>query len=80
MCVRAIFSEAVGIATIDRVDVGANDGLAIQGFRASFETAEKTIKVRRACITEKMGVVSVAKLVRMSQHVGIEPASANLRQ
>jgi FixJ family two-component response regulator len=36
-------------------------------------TAEKTIKVHRARVMEKMGVRSVAELVRMSQRAGIEP-------
>jgi FixJ family two-component response regulator len=38
-------------------------------------TAEKTIKVHRARVMEKMGVRSVAELVRVSQRAGIEPGS-----
>jgi FixJ family two-component response regulator len=43
-------------------------------------TAEKTIKVHRARVMEKMGVRSVAELVRVSQRIGIEPASSRLGQ
>jgi FixJ family two-component response regulator len=39
-------------------------------------TAEKTIKVHRARVMEKMGVRSVAELVRLSQRAGIEPSAA----
>ena len=34
-------------------------------------TAEKTIKVHRARVMQKMGVTSLAELVRMSEHAGV---------
>lgn len=37
-------------------------------------TAEKTIKVHRARVFEKLGVTSVAELVRLSERAGIKPA------
>jgi FixJ family two-component response regulator len=36
-------------------------------------TAERTIKAHRAAIMEKLGVQSVAELVRLAQELGIEP-------
>ena len=36
-------------------------------------TAERTIKAHRASIMEKLGVPSVAELVRLAQELGIEP-------
>ena len=38
--------------------------------------AEKTIKVHRGRVMEKMGVVSVAELVRLAQIAGIAPAAS----
>jgi two-component system response regulator FixJ len=38
--------------------------------------AEKTIKVHRGRVMEKMGVYSVADLVRSAQAVGITPLAA----
>ena len=40
------------------------------------EIAEKTVKVHRARVMEKMGVDSVAELVRLCALAGIEPAQA----
>ena len=37
-------------------------------------TAEKTIKVHRARVFEKLGVTSVAELVRLAERAGIKPA------
>jgi FixJ family two-component response regulator len=37
-------------------------------------TAEKTVKVYRGRVMQKLGVTSVADLVRMSQRVGVPPA------
>ena len=37
--------------------------------------AEKTVKLHRARMMEKMGVVSVAELVRLTEKAGIQPAS-----
>lgn len=39
-------------------------------------TVEKTIKVHRARVMEKMGVRSVAELVRTAERLGIEPLNA----
>jgi FixJ family two-component response regulator len=36
-------------------------------------TAERTIKAHRASIMEKLGVQSVAELVRLAQELGIQP-------
>ena len=41
--------------------------------------AEKTIKVHRGRVMEKMGVYSVADLVRSAQAVGITPAAAAIQ-
>jgi len=38
--------------------------------------AEKTIKIHRGRVMEKMGVVSVAELVRMSQAAGVAPVTS----
>ncbi len=35
--------------------------------------AEKTVKIHRGRVMEKMGVDSVAELVRLAQKTGIEP-------
>jgi len=45
----------------------------------SLGKAEKTIKVHRARMMEKMGVRSVAELVRVSQRAGIEPSAVPTR-
>ena len=37
-------------------------------------TAEKTVKIQRAAMMEKMGVRSVADLVRLSAKAGVEPS------
>lgn len=39
-------------------------------------TAEKTIKIHRGRVMEKMGVTSVAELVRVAQAAGVEPVVA----
>jgi FixJ family two-component response regulator len=39
----------------------------------SLGTAEKTVKIQRARVMRKMGVRSVAELVRLAQKGGIEP-------
>jgi FixJ family two-component response regulator len=39
--------------------------------------AEKTIKIHRGRVMEKMGVFSVADLVRAAQAAGVAPAAAN---
>lgn len=42
---------------------------------ADLGTGEKTIKVHRAHVMEKMKVDSVAELVRLAEHAGIQPAT-----
>ncbi|TLD72101.1 response regulator transcription factor [Phragmitibacter flavus] len=42
---------------------------------AELGTSIKTVKVQRGRVMEKMGVVSVAELVRMAQYAGIEPSA-----
>ncbi len=41
--------------------------------------AEKTVKIHRGRVMEKMGVTSVAKLVRIAQAAGILPVTAEMR-
>jgi FixJ family two-component response regulator len=41
---------------------------------ADLGVSEMTIKIHRMRITEKMGLVSVAELVRAAQQLGIAPA------
>jgi FixJ family two-component response regulator len=41
----------------------------------SLGTAERTVKVQRAAVMQKMGAKSVAELVRMAARIGIEPTS-----
>jgi FixJ family two-component response regulator len=36
-------------------------------------TAERTVKTQRALMLEKMGVRSVAQLVRLTEKIGIKP-------
>ena len=43
-------------------------------------TVEKTIKVHRSRMMEKVGVRTVAALVRLTESVGLEPAGQNRRQ
>ena len=49
-------------------------GLLNKQIAAELETAEKTIKVHRGRVMQKLGVASVADLVRFSQNAGISPA------
>jgi FixJ family two-component response regulator len=44
---------------------------------ADLGTALKTIKVQRGRVMEKMGVVSVAELVRLAQKAGATPPSGS---
>lgn len=41
----------------------------------ALDISEKTVKVHRARVYEKLGVDSVAKLVRLTEQVGIKPAT-----
>lgn len=49
-------------------------GLLNKQIAAELETAEKTIKVHRGRVMQKLGVTSVADLVRFSQNAGVLPA------
>jgi len=49
-------------------------GLLNKQIAAELDTAEKTIKVHRGRLMQKLGVTSVADLVRMSQRAGVSPA------
>jgi FixJ family two-component response regulator len=50
-------------------------GLLNKQIAAELETAEKTIKVHRGRVMQKLGVTSVPDLVRISQHAGVAPAA-----
>ena len=49
-------------------------GLLNKQIAAELHTAEKTIKVHRGRVMQKIGVTSVADLVRVSQRAGVSPA------
>jgi FixJ family two-component response regulator len=49
-------------------------GLLNKQIAAEMDTAEKTIKVHRGRVMQKLGVTSVADLVRISQRAGVAPA------
>jgi len=49
-------------------------GLLNKQIAAELHTAEKTIKVHRGRVMQKLGVTSVADLVRISQRAGVAPA------
>jgi FixJ family two-component response regulator len=49
-------------------------GLLNKQIAAELHTAEKTIKVHRGRVMQKLGVTSVADLVRISQRAGVSPA------
>jgi two-component system, LuxR family, response regulator FixJ len=50
-------------------------GLLNKQIAAELETAEKTIKVHRGRVMQKLGVTSVPDLVRISQQAGVAPAT-----
>jgi FixJ family two-component response regulator len=43
----------------------------------ALEISEKTVKVHRGRIMEKLGIDSVAELVRLADKAGIEPAQVS---
>jgi len=49
-------------------------GLLNKQIAAEMDTAEKTIKVHRGRVMQKLGATSVPDLVRISQRAGISPA------
>jgi FixJ family two-component response regulator len=54
-------------------------GLLNKQIAAELSTAEKTVKVHRGRVMEKLGVTSVPDLVRLSQIAGISPATSGHR-
>ena len=44
----------------------------------ALKISEKTVKVHRARIMEKMGVDSVAQLVRLAEKVGVQPTEVSI--
>ena len=50
-------------------------GLLNKQIAAELHTAEKTIKVHRGRVMQKLGVTSVPDLVRISQRAGVAPAT-----
>ena len=52
-------------------------GLLNKQIAAELETAEKTIKVHRGRVMQKLGLSSVADLVRFSQNAGVCPAEVS---
>jgi DNA-binding NarL/FixJ family response regulator len=49
-------------------------GLLNKEIAAEMHTAEKTIKVHRGRVMQKLRVTSVPDLVRISQRAGVSPA------
>jgi len=49
-------------------------GLLNKQIAVELHSAEKTIKVHRGRVMQKLGVISVAELVRISQRAGVAPA------
>ena len=82
LSVRAAHDEAVGIKKrIERLTPREYEvlrhviaGLLNKQIGFALGIAEKTVKVHRGRMMEKMGVVSVAELVRLAEKAGIEPA------
>ena len=52
-------------------------GLLNKQIAAELETAEKTIKVHRGRVMQKLGITSVPDLVRLSQNAGVSPAEVS---
>jgi FixJ family two-component response regulator len=44
---------------------------------AALEISEETVKIHRARVMQKLGIVSVAELVRLCERAGIEPAETS---
>jgi FixJ family two-component response regulator len=62
-----------------QVFVLVTSGLLNKQVGAELGAAEKTIKVHRARVLQKMGAGSLAELVRMAQRLGIDPLKSALR-
>jgi two-component system response regulator FixJ len=50
------------------------EGLLNKQIAAELGAAEKTVKIHRGRVMEKMGVTSVAELVRLAQVAGVAPS------
>ena len=50
------------------------EGLLNKQIAAELGAAEKTVKIHRGRVMEKMGVKSVAELVRLAQVAGVAPS------
>ena len=53
-------------------------GLLNKQIAAELDISEKTVKVHRARVMEKMAVLSVAELVRMSEKAGVKPGHSDV--
>ena len=53
-------------------------GLLNKQIASALKMAEKTVKIHRGRVMQKLGVTSVAELVRFSQLAGVSPATAAL--
>jgi RNA polymerase sigma factor (sigma-70 family) len=49
-------------------------GMLNKQIAGELEISEETVKIHRARVMQKLGVVSVAELVRLCEKVGVEPA------
>jgi len=49
-------------------------GMLNKQIAGDLEISEETVKIHRARVMQKLGVVSVAELVRLCEKVGVEPA------
>jgi FixJ family two-component response regulator len=54
------------------------EGLLNKQIAAELRTAEKTIKVHRGRVMQKLGLISVPDLVRLSQIAGVSPAESDM--
>src|SRR5438874_4071330 len=54
-------------------------GLLNKQIAAELQTAEKTVKVHRGRVMQKLGVTSVPDLVRFTQSAGVVPATSGYR-
>ena len=57
---------------------GVIAGLLNKQIAAELGAAEKTVKIHRGRVMEKMGVTSVAELVRLTQVAGVAPSVARV--
>jgi FixJ family two-component response regulator len=51
-------------------------GLLNKQIAAELRTAEKTVKVHRGRVMQKLGLTSVPDMVRLTQTAGVSPADA----